>query len=164
MRLSCEYLRKYKSLSKKISLFMSVRDLNLSNKLFNFCYFTIYKKKRKYFLCLGLCLKINKLRCSIYLINSKDGVIIKYLLPLNSPALVRLNLYNTFSYCISPNKLKKKTKFNIIHFDNTPSLYSDYDSVQYNISKFLKLKKVGVFRWHAEYRRHAKKLKKRYRL
>lgn len=144
-RLSSNRLRTINSISKKISFCVHTRYKKLTNKLFNFCYFTIYKKKRKYFLCLGLCSKIKKLRFSIYLVNSKDGVIIRYVLPLFSPALVQLNSYDTFSYCISPNKLKKKTKFELVHYDNTSSLYSDYNSLQFDVVKFLILKRWGLF-------------------
>lgn len=145
-RISINYLKTYHSISEKISFYVYIKYKRLTNKLFNFCYFTIYKKKRKYFLCLGLCSKIRKLKSSIYLVNSKDGVIIRYTLSLFSPALVQLNSYNTYSYCISPHNLKNKTKFELVHYDNDPSLYSDYNSLQFDVPKFLHLKRWGLLR------------------
>lgn len=123
-------------------------------------YFLVIKKKRKVFSFLGFCLSINRNNSNFCLANTWGNQFLNIIFPLICPFI--LNLYKNYKY----NYLKFRiTKFyfkNKIKIKDLTPIFN-IKVVQYNIFLLLLNKFFFSLYLLKKYRKHFKKIKKKFR-
>jgi hypothetical protein len=130
----------------------------------NFFYFIIFKKKRKYFIFLGLVLKCNKIRKNFIFTNSIHGQIFKIKINYLSPNLVFIEKSYKYNF-FSKKKLfvlgKKPILTNSLYYRTT--FISTKKFTEINIYKLIVYNYVGKMSFNLIKKKKFKKIKKKFR-
>lgn len=147
--------------NKRINLYNKPTKFNLKiGYPIRIFYFLVIKKKRKVFSFLGFCLSLNYNNLNFCLANTWGNQFLKITFPLVCPFIISLHRnykYNFLKFRITKFYFKKKIKIK----DLTPII--NQKTVQYNIFLLLLNKFFFSVFLLKKYRKHFKKIKKKFR-